>query len=706
MPPCTPVVSDSGGHDAPARVAGRTVARPDDAVPRFEATDVGVTTVDPIERKRQVFLTDPAPPDVREVTPAAVPAPVERAVAVDADELSLPRLSVVLVRDGEWDLLTHLEEGADERFGPGEYVLDLSGPIKHYLHVRGTFRVRTGEGTSFSFEPGTDVVLAARSKHERPATTLTVPPDPAGVREAISTFGAALKTTAPDRSWPNLRGHPPAVEVGDELSIPDGHGPPVPEIRIEVPTDYEHLFPVATLAYYLGARVVAADGGRPRIATESGFSYPLDEGGFERAVERTVKQVVFLECLVRSEGIIQLPLHERRAVDLGLDFERVYGQPPAVRLGSLLSVDYDRIADHVPDWSLTSYLAPRPGQVEMLPYVLDDLAVVRTKGDPPVGSRTSHAADGRADPGVGTGGFVQLDDDPGSIVEAWSGQGTPIGAGKLQPEAYRNRFDVEPDDPPIDVAVVCNDPAMDEELGVESVYGGATVPLDVSVYRSLSTTALRTLIDSGDVDFLHYIGHADREGLRCRDGRLDLHSLASTDLQAFFLNACASYNQAIALVEAGAIGGLATREDVVNTGAVEMGGTLARLLNTGYSLRAAVSLARETELLGRKYIVVGYGGHTLVQPKNDTITRYDVDPGEDESFRIASRGFPGPIGIGGAFHPYHESFDYHLLGNRTPEVELTAEELTEFLNQGPVPVRIRDGDSRLVWSHQLDVGSL
>ena len=36
---------------------------------------------------------------------------------------------------------------------------------------------------------------------------------------ALSTLSSALKTTSVERSYPTLRGHPPALELGDALDV-------------------------------------------------------------------------------------------------------------------------------------------------------------------------------------------------------------------------------------------------------------------------------------------------------------------------------------------------------------------------------------------------------------------------------------------------------------------------------------------------------
>jgi len=114
---------------------------------------------------------------------------------------------------------------------------------------------------------------------------------------------------------------------------------------------------VSGLAYYLGAEVVPARS--PRIVTDSGFEYPLDDGeDYERRVARILRQVVFLEILTRNGGLYDFKLHEREALrgELGLEFDPLYDQPPGARLPSYLSVDWDAIEPNVPDWELTRFV--------------------------------------------------------------------------------------------------------------------------------------------------------------------------------------------------------------------------------------------------------------------------------------------------------------------------------------------------------------
>ncbi|MFB6197755.1 MAG: hypothetical protein ABEI52_05720, partial [Halobacteriaceae archaeon] len=160
-----------------------------------------------------------------------------------------------------------------------------------------------------------------------------------------------------------------------------------------------------------------------------------------------------------------------------------------------------------------------------------------------------------------------------SVEQAWVGEGVPVGASKPLLAAYHNRLSRTPADGDIDIVVACNDEKMNEESGIaRQAYGNRDLPFDVSLERDLTVSELRECLQQ-DVDLFHYIGHIDGGGFECVNGKLDASTLGSVGVDAFFLNACQSYEQGLELIQAGAVGGVVTLRDVVNTGAVKIGRT-------------------------------------------------------------------------------------------------------------------------------------
>jgi hypothetical protein len=680
--------------------------------------DTGVLVVDPVERHRFRLFTPTAPALVSAET-SVFRFPVDAAVRFVTERIDLPSVVSVYVRDDEGEMLAEASHFADESFGPGTYEIELCAQLKLYLRVEGCVAVTAdATRTRITFDGPTEVVVGGRSHHEQPATTVTTTDDPTDVMRALSTLSSALKTTSVERSYPTLRGHPPLVERGDTLSIPDGLTTPETGVAIELPRTLEHAYVAAPLAYYLGADLVPGD--HPRIVTDTGFEHRLDTPrGFEREVERVLKQTFFFDCLVRTEGYYQVDLHERTAVEpaVDLDFAALYDASLADRLAATLPVPYEVIRDQVPQWKLTTHVAPTPDNVELLPFVVNDLAVVRTPRSTTVsasevqttatseffragddGSVRSAAADtGRA--------YVQPETTE-SLEQAWMGDGTPLGAAKTTIQAFRNRLARSPSAEAIDITVVCNDAAMvDERDVVDGVYGTRDeLPFDVTVSYDLAVDELREAL-TADVEFFHYIGHIDADGFACADGRLDATTLDEVGPDAFLLNACQSYEQGVALVDAGAIGGIVTLSDVVNSGAVEMGKNLARLLNRGFPLGSALDVASDDTAIGSQYVVAGDGSLAIAQTEGGVPCVCAVRAVGDDRFDLEYRVFPTTSrGMGTLVIPHLESVRTHYLSSGAIDTfELSRDELARFLSLGEVPVVV---ENQLRWSGELDVASL
>ncbi|MDS0298603.1 hypothetical protein NDI76_07600 [Halogeometricum sp. S1BR25-6] len=689
----------------------------------------GILVTDPIER-HQFALSTPSVLDLEPADPDAFWFPADAAVRFRTDRLDLQSVVSVCVRDDEGRMLGQTEHYASESFPRATYSLELFAPVKTYVRVTAPLTVSSdAERTTLSFGEETEVLVGARSHHKRPATTITTPDDPRSMMRAVSLLGSALKTTSPERSYPTLRGHPPLIERGETFRAPPSMTAPETGVTLELPATHRHVYVAAPLAYYLGATVV--EGETPRLRTSEGFTYDLDTAvGYERAVERTLKQTFFLDCLARTEGYYQVDLHERRAVEerLDLDFADLYGRSLAERVEAYLQVPYDAVADHVPEWKLTTHVTPTPDNVELLPFVANDLAIVRTpRAKPTASSETQAAAVGaflRSSPpadGVASGDdftrsasgatplpertYVQPEETD-SLEQAWVGEGTPIGASKASLQAYRNRLYRSPTEGDIGITVVCNDPKMaDEREDVETVYGSRdSLPFDVQVQYELTRAELRDAL-AGETDFFHYIGHIDDDGFHCSDGTLDAATLSEVGTDAFLLNACRSYEQGMHLIEAGAIAGIVTLDDVVNSSAVEVGSMLARLLNGGFPVRTALEILKKTNLPDNDYLVVGDGGHPIAQTDGAFPNSVEIEKQSDGSFELIYHTYPAAeFGMGSLVQPLLPGEHSYYLSSGTANVfTLSEPELRDFLNLERVPLL---ANGSLYWSDEFSTDVL
>jgi hypothetical protein len=691
------------------------------AVISFEPAEEGIEVVDAVERHRYA-LEAGRRPTLEAADGEVFRAPIEAAVCFGSESVSLPTVAAVYVRDETGTVVAEAEHFADERLSRGAYTLEICAPIKLYLRVESEVRISAdARRTRVEFGEETDVTVGARSYHERPAATVTTTTAPRDLMAAISTFGSALKTTSPERSYPTLRGHPPTIELGETLQVPPELDVPETGVRIEVPPEPGPIFVAAPLAYYLGARLVPGEDAR--IITNSGFEYVLKSArGFETEVERALKQVFFLDCVTRTEGIYPIELAERREAEsrLELDFADLYDRPLAERLEAYLKVPFAAIEDLLPEWKLTTHVDPVAESVETLPFLVDDLAVVRTpaasaeegsaaqmaafeefvRGEVAANTETFTRSRSVATQQTAASSYVQPERVE-SLEQAWVGDGTPLGASKATAQAYRNRLDREPTEGPIEIAVVCNDPEMDEERAdVDRVYGSRSeLPFEVSVHHDLTTEGLAEILTSG-TDFLHYIGHIEAGGFECRDGTLDASELESVGIGAFFLNGCASYEQGMALVERGAIGGVVTLTDVINTGAIRIGRAMGRLLNSGFPLGVALELAREESVVGGQYLVVGDNNLAVAQAQNGLPNLCEIETSNQE-LEIKFRSYPtSQMGMGSLAIPYIEDNETHSISSGRPQVfNPSKNELMRFISMEDAPVRI---DGELCWPNQIN----
>ena len=700
----------------------------------------GLTVTDHVERHRlELWSDEPVTPE------PADPGGFRFPIAVRAAALTVPTVVQTYVRDPGGEMLAAVDEGETATVDGGVHDIEICAPMKLYLRVEGPVSVAVdGFRVRIEFDGERRVRVGGRTHHERPAATVTTTGRPRDAMRAVSTFGSALKTTSPERSYPTLRGHPPLVELGDRPATPAGLSGPDTGVRLVLPADLRHVYVASPLAYYLGATVVPADGGPPRLTTDAGLDVSLDTPDYERAVRRALERSFLLDCVVRTEGYYPVDLHERRLVERRLsdafDPAALYGRPLAARLEAYHALPFDAIADAVPDWGLSTHVEPAPAHVRMLPFLADELAVIHTPeagtsepataGSVPSRSRQSAATEAffRAERQTAVTGpnpaasftrgaaggddgprFVRPTDGTDALERAWVGNGTPVEATKALPEAYHNRLGRSPVEGEIDIAVVCNDRAMAEESSVvDETYGGTDLPFDVTVGDGLTRAQLRETL-AADHDLLHYVGHIDRRGFDCADGHLHADELGTAGVDAFVLNACRSFEQGAALVRAGAIAGIVTLNDVINESAVRMGRSLARLLDCGFPLTGALDVAGTDNAAASQYTVVGDGTLTLARAQagtpNSPVVLDAEGEGEGDGYRMEFHAYPtNRITTGSMIRPYVEGNDQHyLLSGHVDTFDVDADALRSFLALETVPVRI---GGELRWSDELDMSAL
>ncbi|MFC4358197.1 caspase family protein [Halobium salinum] len=705
------------GGPAPDRREGRT----------------GVRIVDDIENARFDLFAD-ATARPRPTDGDALRFPVDVAFAVETRTLTLPKIAATIVRDATGVPVARSDNREAVSLPAGEYDVEVTtAPVKLYVAGEGSLAVRSaGTDTVLDFGETTTVRVGVRSFHERPAGTVTTTGDPETLMRAVSTLGSALTTASPERSFPTLRGHPPLFELGETFSAPSFLERPQTSVSVVVPPERRAVFAVAPLAYYLGADVVPGE--TPRLAGD-GWSHSLsvpapgsvdamrEPSPLERGVARTLRQTFFLDCLTRTEGLYPVDLHERGPVEssVDLDFGRLYDLPFSARLRAYLDVPFAELEAHLPNWSLTTDIDPTAENVEMLPFVANDLSLVRCpRHEAPEAAAAEPQAVTDFFRSAGTSGLVRGADssseethsnivspDPTDTVEhAWVGDGYPLGANKATAQSYRRRIEREPKQrSSIGVTVVCNDEQMREEDVVADLYGlRDLLTFDIEAHYDLTRDQLVQVLET-DTDFLHYIGHVDERGMQCSDGHLDVTATEfEAGADAFLLNACRSYEQGQALIDRGSYAGVVTLAEVENTLATEFGRTIARLLNCGFTLRSSLSIIRDQLMTAYRYTILGSGGMTLCHPDSGApvLTRIE-SVSDDESVTVGIDYYPSETrGLGAISSPLLDDVSQYYLGSAGP-FSLGFDELREFFQLELTPVRY---ENSLYWSDELDIDSL
>lgn len=641
-----------------------------------------------------------------ESSPSAMPSDVDECFAGEADQLTIQCSDVTVTAldlDAQYRVTTPTE------LPEGEYLLrcrghsgsSAPGPTS-FVRFPGPASVKPdGDEFVVSFWETTTVAVGGSSGNRTGPGRITIEPTPEGLATGLTHLAAAHHTTAPVRSHPSFREHPPLLEPGSETAVPSAIAEVTPDTGIEfvLPPALDRLFVAAPLAYYLGATVRVGDCDAPVLRAEDpSITYRFDDlPAFQHQCAQLLRRAFFLDCQARrvapdrvsSDALAQLPIDLDSLCQLG----------PARRLEQCLSLSERDLDALLPDWHLSTYAKPTPGRITCLPYLLDRLSLVylpratEIERDELLDQTLSDAYTARGE--TSASGVLKPELQAGQ-VHAWLAPGTPIDAFKPVPQAYHNRGKYrDRGNDQLQVGVVLNDDEMCQEHQVVSdIYEqrAADLPIDVTIQSCLGTSALAGVFEAKN-DFVHYIGHCDDGGLRCPDGTLDVADTKESRTRTFFLNACGSYEQGLSLVERGSIAGGVTFTKVLDQQAAKVGTAFARLLVHGFSIERALQLARRRIMMGKDYAVVGDGTYALLpSPKQPAVVKIaDADDGYAVRCEMLTAQSNGDR--------YDLPFDgREILNGDTMEMSVSAAELRRVLSSTSLPV-IYDGDFH--WSEEL-----
>jgi len=659
---------------------------------------------------RQYRLSTPDPVEVRPASAESFPISITDAVEIEASGISTLDHYGLTVRDTDGGIIeTSFATDDANAFDGDTQILQIDGPVKTFVRIGSPFRYEsTHEGIAVHCDQPTEIVVGARERHCYPQERITVSECPHDLLEAVSYFGDAMMTSSPERSFPSLRAHPPKLVVGEGLAVPDTLSKPETGVRITVPPERSEILSVAPLAYYLLATV--EPGEEFALTTTAGVSYRPPEDTAE-AASALLRHCFWLDCLVRTEGLYTVTLQERQAfeevADVDLAYAELYDQPLAERLGRYLDVDREAVRSAAPEWPVTALVEPDAGALAALPYLVYELADVRTAAPPRYSGnearRQALKAFSGAEGKTRTTSLV-FDEEAEFVVvpetdstgTAWVGSGIPLNSSAFEVDGYENYSAVTDGDggSGLEITIVCNEVEMAKEsTDLRQVLDPRDdLEPEMTIRGQLSVAGLRAVIEDG-TDYLHFVGHATPEGLECTDGKLDVGSVASSDVEIFFLNACQSFQQGKRLVERGSVGGIVTYSDVSDKYALQTGTLIGQLLDSGFSLGTCRSLVQETRAIGGHYTAVGNRQATLTQPEGGPPMLYRVSRRETGYDLEVDAYTAPPYGTGSLFSHVEEPDGRHHLVPSTVRFDIRRAELSEMLSHGCSAVVV-DGQLR------------
>jgi hypothetical protein len=400
-------------------------------------------------------------------------------------------------------------------------------------------------------------------------------------------------------------------------------------INLRLPPDLRYLYAAAPLAYYLGASIETGDEPTLEISGRS-MDLPSDYGHFERWAGKMLSHTFQTDCAVRCEANMGYRLP-------GIDVQAITGYSPEELMLMTMPDRFLLYADTIRSgcrafntWHMASFVDPVPSSIELLPYLMRSLSAIYTTASTRLAERDvisisvrnfkAQRADGmRGD--VSDVDTVLLPSPHEAQTRHWYTGGCPVGATLSGPGALKNGRNFARDRLMPEICVICNEPPMTKEtsLLLELLDGVANVEVRID----LGCADLLHTFSEG-FDIVHYAGHCDRRGLKCRDGPADLSFVETSDAPVFFLNACTSYVQGVRLIEKGAVCGITTMFRLLDEAALDVCAGFYHMLARGYPVMTSYLGAWECSVTGKEYLLIGDGFYKVFEGKDSFMPFYKL----------------------------------------------------------------------------------
>jgi hypothetical protein len=625
--------------------------------------------------------------------------PVDEVFSGRCRKISFGPFLTHIRRQEDYEIIEEITPYKNFKLEKNKYIGEVNAHIKIYFFVDSEINARSqADNVAIEFDKEREVVFGIRSYHKRPQATIKTTNNLEDLAKAISFLSSSIKIDNCERSYPTLRGHPPLIEFGDELSIPEELRKFDTGIEIFIPKKLEYLFVISPLAYYLLADIRF---GEPKIACDNGFIYKLPKlPAFEDEVGSLLQKIFFLDCLVRNAGLHKLNLHELEALeDLNLDIKELYSLDIKDQLPMYFDIPFEKIKPYMPTWPLSSYVEPLPGKAVSLPFLLNQMALIYLPHFNKVSMREAMKAS--LHDFFRSGNIFETIEEKGITVpilknsqnHIWISSEIPIGISKAEEISFLNQLKYQGrEKDSIEIALILNDEKMgDERKKVSKVYKQRKdVSIKTDIFELTTKDELATVFARG-FDLVHFIGHCNKEGLVCQDGSLRTRNITN-NTPVFFLNACNSYEEGTDLIKSGSVGGVVTLYEVLNKEALDIGYVFSRLLSNGFPVGKAIELAKMKSIYGKDYLVLGNSEYSIMQGRDYLIPFYFEIAEKGEKFLLTVRTHYNTSMMGGFFYPSIEYNQENYLLFNSPVFELSLDGLKNAMDFFPSsPLSLRKG---------------
>lgn len=600
------------------------------------------------------------------------------------------------------------------QFSSSKIIINKIRPGKYYLLVNSSLKIcvqsfspttlqcsSDGNQMTISTDNGKPILIISRRRSTSTNMSITTTSDPTDLADAISHSHCSSDVTTPDRSHSLCRSRPPLIEVGDSLEVPGEIRRSTHDSNIElhVPNNLKSVFMIAPLAHYLQSKVIVSDDSSPFITIPKlGFFREFrSDAEFQHDIALTFRQIFFFDCLVRNTAVRDADVLDHFSIDP----QRMSQATIAERVKRYLSVPHTKIKDKLPTWHLATYIEGKEREIQNIPLILDDLSLVyqaetsklkkqellrRSLNDFFRNDLARHTNVNFASSANVT--KARLHD---AYLHGWLAEKTPIDTFKPTLKTYYDRLEnckAESDE--FSVVLVVNDGSMIDELQtiVQRHQMYSSDSFNVSVKFNVTCEELRNIFER-DHSLVHYIGHCDDIGLVCQDGNLPTNSIDQCRSNIVFLNSCSSYEQGKKLVEKGATAAVVTMNQVLNKQATKVGQIFVQLILSGFCVAHAMKIAYRRIIMGKNYLVIGDGTHSLIQNSPSSTVLLSVERENNDYFLVTSNGI-SPQNPGSTYQCGSTENRLTYLSGSDPEFLLHRHELRSMLSKDKPPVLFQD----------------